>query len=166
MKRFIDNNQKIDNILAKYKRKCKCGHTKVVPPTNKYDYVICSWCGSRLYWDDEKQRSYDEKTAKNEFMYQLNKCIKEREEKELREKRRSTRLNRKNMKKRYFKSNTEYFKFCDRIDITIYIVDTTKADKIVVWYGAKLGRPKKNNSKPTPKEYRKRNNLKRLYHIF
>ena len=92
--------------------------------------------------------------------------IKERENKELREKKRSTRLNRKNMKKRYFKSNTEYFKFCDRIDITIYIVDTTKADKIVVWYGAKLGRPKKNNSKPTPKEYRKRNNLKRLYHIF
>ena len=74
-KRFIDFNQRLDNAVADCKKKCKCGHTKVVPYSTKYEYLICNWCGGRLYFDDAKQKEYDDKVAKNDFMFKLNKCL-------------------------------------------------------------------------------------------
>lgn len=154
MERFIDYNQKLDNVLANYKKKCKCGHTRVVCPSYKRDYVICSWCGSRIYSDDKKQAAYDKKVAKNEFMYRLNKYLQESEEKDRkkRDNKMQNKRNNKKIKRRYFKSNDKYFKFCDRIDITIYSVHFTDSS-IVVHYGAKLGRPKKNIASNNGRKY-------------
>ena len=73
--RFIDFNQQLDNAVEKCKKKCKCGHTKVVPYSSKYEYLICNWCGGRLYFDDAKQKEYDDEVAKNDFMFKLNKCL-------------------------------------------------------------------------------------------
>ena len=51
----------------------------------------------------------------------------------------------KKLKRRYFNKNIDYFKFCKKGTMKIYIVDTSnKSGKIVVYYGPKLGRPPKN----------------------
>ena len=154
--RFIDFNQKLDNILADYKKKCKCGHTKVVPYSSKYEYLICSWCGRRLYFDDAKQKEYDKKVAKNNFMFKLNKCLDQAKEDVNKTMDKGRGIDKKKLKRRYFNNNTEYFNFCRNMTVQIYIVDMTssKSGKIIVYYGAKLGRPPKN--KLTQKKYYKR----------
>ena len=73
--KFIDFNQRFDNAIANCKKRCKCGHTRAVPYSSKYEYVICSWCGGRLYFDDAKQKEYDKRVAKNDFVFKLNKCL-------------------------------------------------------------------------------------------
>ena len=74
-KKFIDWNQRMDNVLTDLKKRCRCGHTKVVPKSKKFEYVLCNWCGGRLYYDDAKQKEYEEKVDKEEFKYKLNKTI-------------------------------------------------------------------------------------------
>lgn len=155
--RFIDFNQRLDNAVADCKKKCKCGHTKVVPYSTKYEYLICNWCGGRLYFDDAKQKEYDDKVAKNEFMFKLNKCLDQAKEDINKAMRKGRVIDKKKLKRKYFKNNSDYFKFCKDVTIQIYIVDTTiKSGKIVVYYGAKLGRPPKNKNKLTKEEYNKR----------
>lgn len=57
--------EKITQRATNHKVKCKCGHSVVV--TNKYDRVICSWCGNWVYKD-----------KKAEFKYKMMKEIKKR----------------------------------------------------------------------------------------
>ena len=159
-KRFMDFNHRLDKSVANCKKKCKCGHTKVVPYSTKYEYLICNWCGRRLYFDDAKQKEYDDKVAKNEFMFKLNKCLDQSKEdinKDInKDMKKGRAIDKKKLKRRYFKNNSEYFTFCKNMTVQIYIVDTTssKSGKIIVYYGAKLGRPPKN--KLTKEEYNKR----------
>lgn len=161
----IDYNQKLDNALACCKRKCKCGHTKVVPFSIKRDYVLCGWCGSRIYFEEEKQQKYDEKVAKDNFIFQLNKVIQRNQEKKKMKKDRV--VDKSKLKKKYFKNNSDYFAFCKDVTVQIYIVDTTsKTGKIIVYYGAKLGRPRKNINRATPDQYRKRKYYKNPYKQF
>ena len=153
----MDFNHRLDKALGDYKKKCKCGHTKVVPYSTKYEYLICNWCGGRLYFDDAKQKEYDNKVAKNEFMFKLNKCLDQSKEDTNKAMRKSRVIDKKKLKRRYFNNNAEYFNFCKNMTIQVYIVDTTsKSGKIVVYYGARLGRPPKNKKKITPEEYNKR----------
>ena len=140
--RFIDFNQRLDIAVADCKKKCKCGHTKVVPYSTKYEYLICNWCGGRLYFDDAKQKEYDDKVDKEEFKYRLNKTI-EKTNKKVEPMKRKRQINTSKIKKKTFKSNTDYFKFCNNINVTIYIVEYTDKGKIRIYYGAKVGRPKK-----------------------
>ena len=67
-------------------------------------------------------------------------------------------IDKKKLKRKCFKNNSDYFKFCKNMTEQIYIVGTTssKSGKIVVYYGAKLGRPPKNKNKLTQEEYNKR----------
>lgn len=155
--KFMDFNQRLDNAVANCKKKCKCGHTRVVPYSSKHEYVICSWCGGRLYFDDAKQKEYDKKVAKNDFMFKLNKCL-DQAKKDISETMRKSRvIDKKKLKRKYFKNNADYFTFCKDVTIQIYVVDTTsKAGKIVVYYGTRLGRPPKNKKRITPVEYKKR----------
>lgn len=156
-KRFIDFYQKLDSAVSNYKKKCKCGHTSVVPHSSKYEYVMCSWCGGRLYFDDAKQKEYDKKVAKNDFMFKLNKCLDQAKKDINKTMGKGRVINKKKLKKKCFKNNLEYFAFCKDVTVQIYIVDTTsKSGKIVVYYGARLGRPPKNKKKITPEEYKKR----------
>ena len=156
--RFIDFNQQLDNAVEKCKKKCKCGHTKVVPYSSKYEYLICSWCGGRLYFDEAKQKEYDDEVAKNDFMFKLNKCL-NKDENEINNNNNKRKLiNKKKLKRRYFKNNSDYFTFCKNMTVQIYIVDTTssKSGKIIVYYGTKLGRPPKTKNKLTQEKYNKR----------
>ena len=157
-KRFIDFNQILDNAVANCKKKCKCGHTRVVPYSSKHEYVICSCCGGRLYFDDAKQKEYDDKVAKNEFMFKLNKCLNQDKKDISKTVRKGRVIDKKKLKRKYFKNNLDYFKFCKNMTVQIYIVDTTssKSGKIIVYYGKKLGRPPKNKNKLTQEEYNKR----------
>ena len=163
-KNFIDFNQRLDNAVADCKKKCKCGHTKVVPYSNKYEYLICNWCGGRLYFDDAKQKEYDDKVAKNEFMFKLNKCL-DQAKKDISETMdKGIVIDKKKLKRRYFNNNSDYFTFCKNMTVQIYIVDITssKSGKIIVYYGTKLGRPPKN--KLTQEEYNKRKRHYRNYY--
>lgn len=151
-KKFIDFNQRLDNAIADCKKKCKCGHTKIVPYSSKYDYILCSWCGGRLYFDDNKQKEYDDRVAKNDFVFKLNKCLEKRNIQKNnndneKEKENKT-INKKKLKRKYFKSNNEYFKFCNKPTIKIYFVYfIEKTGNIAVCYGARLGRPPKNRKR-------------------
>lgn len=75
MKKYIDSTQLLVEKLSLLKKRCKCGHTQVVPYSTKREYVLCSWCGSRLYRDDSKQLVYDNKVKKDEFMMKLRTCL-------------------------------------------------------------------------------------------
>lgn len=153
-KKYIDWYQRVDDVTAKLKKKCKCGHSKIVPYSSKYEYLICNWCGRRLYYDDEKQKEYDKKVAKENFMFNLKKYINEEEEKNMLK---ENIMNKKCLKRKYFKNNADYFDFCKNVKVQIYIVDTTssKTGNIIVYYGNKLGRPKKTeNVKPIKRRYK------------
>ena len=141
-KKFIDWNQKIDTVLIDLKKKCRRGHTNVVPKSNKHDYVICNWCGVHLYYDDVRQKEYEKKVDKEEFMYKLNETI-EKANKKVEPMKRKRQINTDKMKKKIFKNNSEYFNFCNKINVTIYIVEYTDKGYIRIYYGAKVGRPKK-----------------------
>ena len=156
--KFIDFNQRLYDAIANCKKKCKCGHTKVVPYSTKYEYLICNWCGGRLYFDDAKQKEYDKKVVKNDFMFKLNKCLDQSKDDINKDMKKGRVIDKKKLKRRYFNNNSDYFTFCKNMTAQIYIVDTTssKSGKIIVYYGAKLGRPSKNKNKLTQKKYYKR----------
>ena len=137
---LIDWNHRIDEVLVNLKRKCKCGHTQVVPYSRKYDYAICHYCGGRLYYDDQKQKQYDEKCKKEMFRLRMNRTLEKATEKQKREKQIKKMVDKKKLKRKYFKTNIDYFNFCKNMTIEIYIVNKTNSGNIVVYYGAKPGR--------------------------
>lgn len=162
---LIDWNHKVDEVLVNLRKKCKCGHTQVVPYSRKYDHTICHYCGGRLYYDDKKQKEYDEKCKKEMFRLRMNKSLKEATEKQKREKQIKKMVDKKKLKRKYFKTNLDYFNFCKNMTIEIYIVNKTDSGNIVVYYGNKLGRhvindsTKKRNIKKRQKQiiYAKKN---------
>ena len=91
-------------------------------------------------------------------MFKLNKCLDQAKEDINKAMRNGRVIDKKKLKRKYFKNNSDYFKFCKNMTVQIYIVDTTssKSGKIIVYYGAKLGRPPKNKNKLTQEEYNKR----------
>lgn len=74
-KRYIDRIQKLDEVMMQYKKHCKCGHTQIVPPCIKGDYILCKWCGGRLYKDDKLQQLHDEKVERDNFRFKLLQCM-------------------------------------------------------------------------------------------
>lgn len=159
-KKFMDFDQKLDNALATLKRKCKCGHTKIIPYSKRYEYVICNWCGSRIYRDIEKQKKYDEESSKKDFLFKLNQCmnyIKDNLEESYENVKMSyfdddNQINKKELKRKCFKNNDDYFEFCNNNHIKVYIVNVSDDGKIILYYGAKIGRPPKNKIKHRKKK--------------
>ena len=147
---YIDHNARIDDVYAKFKRKCKCGHSMIIPNNGRWEYRLCKWCGGRMYIDKEKQKIYDRKREEEEYRFNLERfknmlkdCISNIEEME-----KQAKL--KKLKRKFFKKDKDYFKFCDRDDVTIYnVVIGLKSNdkKIMVYYGPKRGRPKRNKCK-------------------
>lgn len=142
MKKYIDAYQKLDDKLSHLKKTCKCGHTQIVPVSSRYEYVLCKYCGTRLYRDNKKQREYDKKVRKNDFVYKLNKCLKYLNKDVTKTDKRI--VNKDKLKKKYFDNNFQYFNFSKKPNITIYIVTKTDSGRIKVYYGPKKGRPRKN----------------------
>lgn len=129
--KYIDNNAKIDDMYANFKRKCKCGHSVIVPKTGKLEFRLCHWCGGRMYRDPIKQQIYEEQRELNEFKFMLKKCINNIEKME---KERENMLN-KRLRHKEFKNNKSYLDFCKRNDV--HIIDTTMVDnKIYAHYYA------------------------------
>ena len=58
----MNTDENFINALAKYKAKCKCGHTKII--INR-PYAICEYCGRKVY-----------RSKKDEFIDKLEKKIK------------------------------------------------------------------------------------------
>ena len=56
------NTYDIEEKLANFKIKCKCGH--VIVMVNR-TYCICNWCGRKVY-----------RSKRDEFKDKLKKCIK------------------------------------------------------------------------------------------
>lgn len=71
MKRFIDNEQKLYDAVADYKKKCRCGHTQLITPKKDVEFVLCTHCSGRLYLDDTKQAKYNTKRELEEFRFKL-----------------------------------------------------------------------------------------------
>lgn len=64
-----------ESCITDAKKKCKCGHTQLVIKRRDRDYVLCSYCGARLYYDDNKQKEYNRKVDKDNFIRGLKKDI-------------------------------------------------------------------------------------------
>lgn len=65
--------EKLHDITSTYKRKCSCGHSVSTLPIHVYkkDFVICTWCGKKVFKDIEKQTEHDEKLKKEDFRLKL-----------------------------------------------------------------------------------------------
>ncbi len=64
-----------ESSINNLKKKCKCGHTQLVPRKKSSEYSLCTHCHGRLYPDDKKQKEYNYKRDKEEFMFQLRKVL-------------------------------------------------------------------------------------------
>ncbi len=62
---------KLSSVITENKRKCRCGHTQLVPRRKDVEFVLCSHCNGRLYADDHKQMVYEKKRDREEFMYKM-----------------------------------------------------------------------------------------------
>ena len=71
-KKYKDLYSKIADAKEECTKTCKCGHRVMVAYSSKKDYVTCSWCKSRVYYDDAKQKEYDRQVARNEFIFKVN----------------------------------------------------------------------------------------------
>lgn len=75
MNKYKMFDQRLANELSKCKVKCRCGHSVIVP-SGKSEWVICGWCGHRIFRDQSKQSSYDKKCDFEEFRFKLNGYLK------------------------------------------------------------------------------------------
>lgn len=55
--------EKLYNIKSDSKVKCKCGHSIFL--TNKYERIICDWCGRWVYKNKKVEFKYKLLEAKN-----------------------------------------------------------------------------------------------------
>ena len=60
------NEQKLINALSELKRTCSCGCVTVVGAPN-CDYLICRWCGKKVFLDEQKQIEHDKKVERENF---------------------------------------------------------------------------------------------------
>lgn len=84
MRIYKEYNQMIADNLAKGKRKCRCGHTVILPIFKNCDYVICNWCGGRMYYDVVLQKEHDKQCEREEFRMAIRNKIKEQSKKKRR----------------------------------------------------------------------------------
>lgn len=84
MEKLIDKNRiinsfkdelKLTNAITEAKKKCRCGHTQLLINKKNRDYVLCTYCGTRLYYDNCKQKEYNLKIDKDNFIRVLEKHI-------------------------------------------------------------------------------------------
>ena len=141
-KKYKDLYSKIADEKQKCTKTCKCGHRVMVAYSSKKDYVTCSWCKSRVYYDDAKQKEYDRQVARNEFIFKVNNYMNKKvEEDNFKSKRKP-----KTFKTKTFNENKDYIKFYNDNEgvITLYDVEFTPEHTIKIYYTKKMGRPRKN----------------------
>lgn len=67
----IKDEIKLSDERNKYKKKCNCGHSVLVLPTFKREYVICSYCHKKVFKDDKKQKEQNEKVKRENFRMKM-----------------------------------------------------------------------------------------------
>lgn len=67
------NERKLHSELVDHRKKCKCGHTIVTLPAAKRhkEYIVCNWCGQRVYDDKQKQQEHDKKVERENFRMKM-----------------------------------------------------------------------------------------------
>jgi len=132
-------SSKLGDADAEGRRKCKCGHTIIFHRVIKSGYLICSWCGSRVYYDVEKQKEYDKEVAKNEFIFKVKNEINNANNKIKVE-------TDKDLKTKTFNSNDLYLQFYNEngSQITIHKIEIGPKGSIKIYYGKRCGRPRKD----------------------
>jgi len=162
--KYMDRFHKLDVMNLKYRSRCKCGHSVCNAPGFKKEYIICNWCGSRIYKDPKKQDEYDKRTAKNEFAYELRKSIDELHDREIRK------MNENKKRKRTpqihtkrFKDNNSYFDFLSKHDVNVITVEFGDNGYIRIQFHKKQGRPKKKKENNLQYKFKIKNNRSKFF---
>lgn len=56
MRKYRDNQEKLDDILSQNNIKCKCGHTNTM--NIKENKMICKWCGNYVFRNKRAEFEY------------------------------------------------------------------------------------------------------------
>ena len=67
----FEEDSKLSNERSKYRRICYCGHSIVVTPTGKGEWITCSWCGQKVYRDKEKQKEQEKIIKRENFRLKM-----------------------------------------------------------------------------------------------
>jgi hypothetical protein len=70
-RKIFEDETKLQNERNKFKRKCSCGHSVIVLPIGKREYVICGWCHKKVFRDIEKQKLQDQKVEREAFRVKM-----------------------------------------------------------------------------------------------
>lgn len=64
---------KLQEALTAHERKCSCGHTiSTLPAAKRHkDYVVCNWCGKKVFSDPEKQKEQNKKVERENFRMKM-----------------------------------------------------------------------------------------------
>lgn len=67
---------KISADLSKVKHRCVCGHSVIFPANKDKEWMMCGWCGHRIYRDADRQAKWDAKCKMENFRYQFSQYLK------------------------------------------------------------------------------------------
>ena len=70
MKRDYEQKKLLEERTT-FTRKCSCGHSIVVYPTMKKEYMVCGWCHKKVFKDLEKQKEQDRKIEREDFRMKM-----------------------------------------------------------------------------------------------
>ncbi len=65
--------ERLQNERQKYKRVCSCGCVSVMPKASKNTkgYIVCRWCGKKLFINDTEQKKHDEQVKRENFRMKM-----------------------------------------------------------------------------------------------
>ena len=73
-----NTERKLHDVLTEHRRKCSCGHTITTLPASKHhkEYIVCNWCGKKVFKDEEKQKEYERQLKRENFRTEMWRVLK------------------------------------------------------------------------------------------
>lgn len=68
---LFQHESRLSNERSKYRRLCSCGHSVIITPTCKTEWIICGWCHKKIYKDLEKQKEQDKLVERENFRLKM-----------------------------------------------------------------------------------------------
>ncbi len=75
MNNYNNPRERYFETITNYTRKCSCGCSVTIFPTTKREYIVCRWCGKKVFKDLEKQKQQDRKVEGENFRMKLRTMI-------------------------------------------------------------------------------------------